>query len=67
MRKRLRTTRCKCGPACILIDPPQAPDWRVRADLTDAFEASTLPFKVDSVEASHLAPGMAERVPLLGC
>ena len=33
-----------------------------RADLRDAFEASSLPFTVDVVEAAGLAPGMAERV-----
>ena len=43
--------------------------WSQRADLRDAFEASNLPFRVDIVEESRLAPGMqarvlAERLPL---
>lgn len=46
----------------ILIDAPHALDWRDRADLADAFEASDLPFRVDVVEASRLAPGIAPRV-----
>ena len=33
-----------------------------RADLRDRFEASRLPYLVDLVEASALAPGMADRV-----
>jgi hypothetical protein len=37
-------------------------DWRARADLQDAFEASKLPFRVDVVEESRLAPTMAPRV-----
>jgi uncharacterized protein len=54
----------------ILIDVPQALDWRARADLADAFEASNLPFRVDVVEASRLSPGiaprvLAERLPLM--
>jgi uncharacterized protein len=54
----------------ILITQPQALDWRARADLADAFEASNLPFRVDVVEESRLAPGiaprvLAERLPLL--
>jgi predicted nucleotidyltransferase len=54
----------------LLIDAPQALDWRARADLADAFEASDLPFRVDVVEASRLSPGiaprvLAERLPLM--
>ena len=45
----------------ILISSP-ALDWRARADLQDAFEASNLPFRVDVVEESRLAPTMAPRV-----
>ena len=33
-----------------------------RTELRDRFEASRLPFLVDLVEASALAPGMADRV-----
>jgi uncharacterized protein len=46
----------------ILISQPQPLDWRARADLGDAFEASSLPFRVDVVEESRLAPGIAQRV-----
>lgn len=46
----------------ILISEPQLLNWRARADLTDAFEASSLPFKVDVVEQARLAPGIATRV-----
>ncbi len=54
----------------ILVSAPQPLDWRARADLADAFEASILPFRVDVVEESRLAPGiaprvLAERLPLL--
>lgn len=45
----------------LLIDPPHL-TWAQRADLRDAFEASTLPFSVDVVEAAGLADGMAHRV-----
>lgn len=46
----------------ILISSPKQLDWRTRADLTDAFEASALPFHVDVVEEAHLAPGISPRV-----
>ena len=46
----------------ILISQPRPLDWRARADLADAFEASSLPFRVDVVEESCLAPGIAPRV-----
>jgi uncharacterized protein len=46
----------------ILVSQPQSLDWRARADLVDAFEASSLPFRVDVVEESRLAPGIAARV-----
>ena len=45
----------------LLLDPPRL-SWVQRADLRDAFEASTLPFSVDIVEAAGLAEGMAQRV-----
>jgi predicted nucleotidyltransferase len=45
----------------LLLDPPRL-DWAQRADLRDAFEKSSLPFRVDLVEAAGLAPGMAARV-----
>ena len=46
----------------ILISSPVPLDWRARADLQDAFEASNLPFRVDVVEESRLAPTLAPRV-----
>jgi uncharacterized protein len=46
----------------ILISQPQPLDWRARADLMDAFEASSLPFRVDVVEEARLSPGVAQRV-----
>ena len=46
----------------ILISTPTPLDWRTRADLQDAFEASNLPFHVDVVEESRLAPTLAPRV-----
>lgn len=46
----------------ILISSPKPLDWRARADLQDAFEASNLPFRVDVVEESRLAPALAPRV-----
>lgn len=46
----------------ILIATPTPLNWRVRADLQDAFEASNLPFRVDVVEESRLAPTLAPRV-----
>lgn len=54
----------------ILISRPQPLDWRARANLTDAFEASNLPFRVDIVEESRLAASiaprvLAERLPLM--
>ena len=45
----------------LLLDPPRL-TWAQRADLRDAFEASSLPFTVDVVEAAELAEGMAQRV-----
>lgn len=45
----------------LLIDPARL-TWAQRAALRDAFEASSLPFMVDVVEAEGLAPGMAQRV-----
>jgi len=45
----------------LLLNPPRL-NWAQRADLRDAFEASTLPFRVDLVEAAGLAAGMAARV-----
>lgn len=46
----------------ILISSPAPLDWRARADLQDAFEASNLPFRVDVVEEARLAPTLASRV-----
>ena len=46
----------------LLLIAPARLTWQQRADLRDAFEASTLPFSVDLVEAAGLAPGMAQRV-----
>jgi hypothetical protein len=46
----------------ILIARPHPLDWRERIDLSDAFEASDLPFHVDIVEAYLLAAGMRERI-----
>jgi predicted nucleotidyltransferase len=46
----------------ILISSPTPLDWRARADLQDAFEASNLPFRVDVVEEARLAPSLAPRV-----
>jgi uncharacterized protein len=46
----------------ILISTPTPLDWRARADLQDAFEASNLPFRVDIVEESRLAPALVPRV-----
>lgn len=53
----------------LLVTEPQRLSWSQRAALRDAFEASDLPFRVDVVEASGLAPGiaaraLAERMPL---
>ena len=45
----------------LLISSPAPLDWRARADLQDAFEASNLPFRVDVVEESRLAPTLAPR------
>ena len=46
----------------LLITRPATLSWAERAELSDAFEASDLPFRVDVVDAAGLAPGMAERV-----
>jgi len=46
----------------ILITQPTTLGWRERADLTDALEASNLPFRVDVVEAARLSPNMLPRV-----
>jgi predicted nucleotidyltransferase len=46
----------------LLFTHPAALSWQQRADLRDAFEASTLPFRVDGVEAAAPAPGMRGRV-----
>ena len=37
-------------------------DWEQRAALRDAFEASSLPFLVDVVEAADLSKPVAQRV-----
>ncbi|MGB4115000.1 MAG: nucleotidyltransferase domain-containing protein [Polaromonas sp.] len=46
----------------ILITKPTTLGWRERADLTDALEASDLPFRVDVVEAARLSQNMTPRV-----
>ena len=50
----------------LLVDPPRL-SWAERADLRDAFEASSLPFRVDVVAAAELAEGMAQRVAAEAC
>lgn len=45
----------------LVVEPVQL-TWRQRAALRECFEASALPFRVDVVEATGLAEGMAERV-----
>jgi predicted nucleotidyltransferase len=45
----------------LFIDPPRL-SWAQRAALRDAFDASSLPFSVDLVDAAGLAEGMAQRV-----
>lgn len=46
----------------LLVTRPNSLDWRARADLKDAFEASSLPFRVDVIEASRLSEGFTPRV-----
>lgn len=46
----------------LLITRPATLTWQQRVDLHDAFEASTLPFRVDLVEAGRLASAYAARV-----
>ncbi len=46
----------------LLVTDPSALDWRQRADLREAFEASELPFRVDVLDAGDLSPGIAARV-----
>lgn len=46
----------------ILINSTMPLSWQARADLQDAFEASNLPFRVDVVEESRLAPALSMRV-----
>jgi len=46
----------------LLTTRPSRLSWLVRATLRDAFDEGDLPFSVDVVEASLLAPGFAERV-----
>ena len=46
----------------LLIVQPARLSWLQRADLSDRFEASDLPFRVDVVELDALPQGMAERV-----
>ncbi len=46
----------------LLIVEPMRLSWAQRADLPDRFEASSLPFRVDVVEADELPAGMAARV-----
>jgi uncharacterized protein len=44
----------------LLIEPSQL-SWVQRADLRDAFDKSSLPFKVDLVEVAGLSAGIAQR------
>ena len=46
----------------LLFVTPARLNWAQRAELRDQFEACTLPFSVDVVDADGLAPGMVERV-----
>jgi predicted nucleotidyltransferase len=46
----------------LLFTRPARLSWAARADLRDAFEASELPFRVDVVDVTGLAPGMAQRI-----
>lgn len=46
----------------VLVSSAHPFDWRIRANLADAFEGSDLPFRVDVVEESRLPPGMVARV-----
>ena len=45
----------------LLFIQPRRLTWAQRVDLRDAFESSSLPFKVDMVEADSLSEGMAAR------
>ena len=45
----------------LLLEPPRL-IWTQSAALSDAFEASDLPFCVDVLEAEGLAEGMAQQV-----
>ena len=46
----------------LLFVTPARLNWDQRAELRDQFEACTLPFSVDVVDADGLPPGMVERV-----
>ena len=46
----------------LLITRPGRLTWAQRAALSDGFEASELPFRVDLVEADGLAAEMATRI-----
>lgn len=46
----------------LLLTQPAKLNWAQRAALTDGFEASRLPFRVDVVESAGLALGVAERI-----
>jgi predicted nucleotidyltransferase len=46
----------------VLIDTPQRLNAKQRIELRDRFEASTLPFCVDVVEAQALPPSVSQRV-----
>lgn len=48
----------------LMLTQPAKLDWAQRAALTDAFEASRLPFRVDVVESAGLTSTVAERI---GC
>jgi uncharacterized protein len=46
----------------LLFVKPDPIDWRARARLHDAFDASELPFRVDVVAWANLAPSYRARV-----
>jgi uncharacterized protein len=46
----------------LLVQAPAAAPWLGRLALADAFEASTLPFRVDLVDVVSLNPAYADRV-----
>ncbi len=51
-----------CSDLDVLIGAAHPMDWRTRSDLADAFEASSLPFRVDVVHEAALWANLAPRV-----